>query len=96
MIFLYFFKKKFIVTYLKNFFQQRDLNFFYGLSFFLHFYIFFFSKSIFIFQKWTKINVQNRLLQNNVGFSKNVDFYIINGQSNLKKNKRIKSRKSRK
>jgi hypothetical protein len=44
----------------------------------------FFPKSIFIFQKWTKINVQKRLSKNNVGFSKNVEFYIINCQSGLK------------
>jgi hypothetical protein len=49
------------------------------------FNIFFFSKSIFIFQKWTKINVQKRLSKNNVGFSKNVEFYIINCQSGLKR-----------
>jgi hypothetical protein len=54
-------------------------------GFFSNFYIFFFSKSIFIFQKWTKINVQKPLLQNNVGISKNVAFYIINGQSGLKR-----------
>jgi hypothetical protein len=53
--------------------------------FFSNFYIFFFSKSIFIFQKWTKINVQKSFFQNNVGISKNVEFYIINGQRGLKR-----------
>jgi hypothetical protein len=45
------------------------------------------SKSIFIFQKWTKINVQKSLSENNLGFSKNVAFYIINWRNNLKRNR---------
>jgi hypothetical protein len=73
-----------MVTKFLNIFQRRDLKNFYGLSFFSNFYIFFFSKSIFIFHFWTKINVQKSIFQNNVGFSTNVDIYIINGQNNLK------------
>ena len=49
---------------------MRDLNFFYGHNFFSNFIDFFFPKSISEFQKWTFINVQKSILQNNLGFSK--------------------------
>jgi hypothetical protein len=77
-------KKKFIVTNFSKLFSQRDANFFYGLSENSKIHVFRNSKSIFIFQKWTKINVQKSLSKNNLGFSKNATFYIINSQSNLK------------
>jgi hypothetical protein len=47
--------------------------------------VFLIPKSIFIFQKWTKINVQFSIFENNLGFLKNITFYIINGQNNLKR-----------
>ena len=74
-----------MVIEFKNIFLVPDLKKFYGLSFFFIFLTFFFPKSISEFQKWTFINVQKRLLQNNVGISKNVEFYIINGQRGLKR-----------
>ena len=66
--------EKIIVTNLKNFFQQRDLNFFYGLNKISKIHVFRNTKSIFIFQKWTKINVQKSIFKNNLGFSTNVAF----------------------
>ncbi len=43
------------------------------------------SKSIFIFHFWTFIFVHFSLFKNNLGFSKNVTFYIINSQNYLKR-----------
>ena len=77
-------KKKFIVTNFSKLFSQRDANFFYGLSEKSKIHVFRNSKSIFIFHFWTFIFVHFSLFKNNLGFSKNVTFYIINPQSNLK------------
>ena len=74
-----------MVTIFSKLFCHETLIFFMVSAKTSNIHVFLISKSIFIFHFWTKINVQKPFSKNNVGISKNVAFYIINCQNNLKK-----------